>query len=75
MTHLAGAGIVQSCPVPVTTSLLDLLSVDNTVKENRLGQFVAQPRAFTPENIAPYMRRFKVGDTLRQYFGRPAAGK
>ena len=60
---------------PVTTSLLDLLSVDNTVKENRLGQFVAQPRAFTPENIEPYMRRFKVGDTLRQYFGRPAAGK
>ena len=57
---------------PVTTSLLDLLSVDNTTRNNRLSQFVAQPRRFTPENIAPYMRRFKVGDTLRQYFGRPA---
>jgi uncharacterized protein YbjT (DUF2867 family) len=59
---------------PVTTSLLDLLSVDNTTRQNRLGQFVAQPRRFSPENIAPYMRRFKVGDTLRQFFGRPVAG-
>jgi uncharacterized protein YbjT (DUF2867 family) len=60
---------------PVTTSLLDLLSVDNTAGRNRLGQFVAEPRPFTPENAAPYMRRFKVGDTLRQFFGKPVAAK
>ena len=50
---------------PVTTSLLDLLSVDNSARQNRLARFVAQPRGFTPENVAAYMRRFKIGDTLR----------
>ena len=55
---------------PVTTSLLDLLNVDNTVKNNAIHRFVAQPRPFTAENAAPYMRRFRVGDTLRQFFGR-----
>ncbi|MEK7312049.1 MAG: complex I NDUFA9 subunit family protein [Chloroflexota bacterium] len=56
---------------PVTTSLLDLLGVDNTAKNNALGHFVAQPKPFTTENAAPYMRQFKVGDTLRQFFGQP----
>jgi NADH dehydrogenase len=56
---------------PVTTSLLDLLGVDNTTKNNALSRFVAQPKPFTVENIAPYMRQFKVGDTLRQFFGQP----
>lgn len=55
---------------PVTTSLLDLLNVDNTVKNNALHRFVAQPQPFTAENAASYMRRFTVGDTLRQFFGR-----
>lgn len=59
---------------PVTPSLLDLLSVDNTAKHNALNRFVAEPRRFTPENVAPYMRQFKVGGTLRQFFGRPVAG-
>jgi uncharacterized protein YbjT (DUF2867 family) len=56
---------------PVTASLLDLLKVDNTVKNNALHRFVAQPRPFTAENATPYMRRFTVGDTLRQFLGRP----
>ncbi|HLB48916.1 MAG TPA: complex I NDUFA9 subunit family protein [Anaerolineales bacterium] len=56
---------------PVTTSLLDLLGVDNTAKNNALGHFVAQPKPFTTENAAPYMRQFKVGNTLRQFFGQP----
>jgi NADH dehydrogenase len=56
---------------PVTTSLLDLLGVDNTAKNNALGHFVAQLKPFTTENAAPYMRQFKVGDTLRQFFGQP----
>jgi NADH dehydrogenase len=59
---------------PVTTSLLDLLGADNTTKNNALGRFVAQPKPFTVENIAPYMRQFKVGDTLRQFFGQPTRG-
>ena len=67
-------GIVFPAP-PVTTSLLDLLNVDNTVKTNAIGRFVAQPRPFTTENAAPYMRRFTVGDTLRQFFGRPVKVK
>jgi uncharacterized protein YbjT (DUF2867 family) len=56
---------------PVTTSLLDLLAVDNTTRNNALGRFVAQPKPFTAENAAPYMRQFKLGDTLRQFFGKP----
>ena len=60
---------------PVTTSLLDLLNVDNTVKNNAISRFVAQPRPFTSENAAPYMRRFTVGDTLRQFFGRPVKAR
>ena len=58
---------------PVTTSLLDLLAVDNTTRNNALGRFVAQPRPFTAENAAPYMRQFKLGDTLRQFFGKPVS--
>ena len=56
---------------PVTTSLLDLLAVDNTTRNNALGRFVEQPKPFTVENIAPYMRKFKLGDTVRQFFGKP----
>ncbi len=63
-------GLVFPAP-PVTASLLDLLNVDNTVKNNSLSRFVAQPRPFTAENAAPYMRRFTIGSTLRQFFGRP----
>ena len=56
---------------PVTTSLLDLLNVNNTTQNNALGRFVAQPRPFTAENVAPYMRQFKLGNTLKQFFGKP----
>jgi len=56
---------------PVTTSLLDLLNVNNTTQNNALGRFVAQPRPFTAENVAPYMRLFKLGNTLKQFFGKP----
>ncbi len=56
---------------PVTSSLLDLLAVDNTTRNNAIGRFVAQPQPFTAEKAAPYMRQFKLGDTLRQFFGKP----
>ena len=56
---------------PVTGSLLDLLAVDNTTRNNAIGRFVAQPKPFTAENAAPYMRQFKLVDTLRQFFGKP----
>jgi NADH dehydrogenase len=57
---------------PVTSSLLDLLSVDNTTRNNAIGRFVAQPKPFTAENAAPYMRQFRLGDTVRQFIGKPA---
>lgn len=57
---------------PVTTSLLDLLAVDNTTRHNALARFVAQPQPFTADYAASYMRRFKLGKTLRQFLGRPA---
>ncbi len=59
---------------PVTTSLLDLLGVDNTTKNNAISRFVSQPKPFTVENISSYMRQFRVGNTLRQYFGQPTRG-
>jgi len=58
---------------PVTSSLLDLLAVDNTTSNNAIGRFVAQPRPFTAETAATYMRQFKLSDTLRQFFGKPVA--
>jgi uncharacterized protein YbjT (DUF2867 family) len=58
---------------PVTSSLLDLLAVDNTTRNNAIGRFVAQPKPFTADNAAPYMRQFKLGDTLRQFLGKPIA--
>jgi uncharacterized protein YbjT (DUF2867 family) len=55
---------------PVTLSLLELLAVDNVTKDNQIRQFVENPRAFTPQNTAEYMREFTVRDTLRQFFGK-----
>jgi uncharacterized protein YbjT (DUF2867 family) len=56
---------------PVTSSLLDLLKVDNTSRHNAIHRFVPTPRRFTAEHVAPYMKRFTVSDTLRGFFGRP----
>jgi NADH dehydrogenase len=65
-------GVMGLLPAPpVTSSLLDLLAVDNTTRNNAIGRSVAQPKPFTAENAAPYMRRFKLSDTLRQFFGKP----
>lgn len=55
---------------PVTRSLLELLAVSNVTEDNAIQRFVPDPRPFTPVNIAPYMRQFKVRDTLAQYLGR-----
>lgn len=55
---------------PVTRSLLELLKVSNVTTQNALQQFVSQPRPFTAENAAPYMRQFRVQDTLSQFLGR-----
>lgn len=55
---------------PVTRSLLELLAVNNVTTNNAIGQFVVEPRPFTVENIAPYMRRFRVGETIAQFLGR-----
>lgn len=55
---------------PVTRSLLELLAVPNTTENNVIHRFVANPRPFTAENAAPYMKQFKVGDTIKQFFGK-----
>ncbi len=55
---------------PVTRSLLELLQVSNVTQDNALEKFVAQPRPFTVENIAPYMKQFRARQTLAQFFGR-----
>lgn len=55
---------------PVTTSLLELLGVDNVCSTNDLPRFVPSPRPFTAENAAGYMRRFSIGGTLRSLLGR-----
>jgi uncharacterized protein YbjT (DUF2867 family) len=55
---------------PVTRSLLELLHVSNVTSDNAIRKFVDQPRPFTVENIAPYMRQFQVKTTLNQFLGR-----
>jgi NADH dehydrogenase len=55
---------------PVTRSLLELLAVSNVTTANAINQFVSEPRPFTAENAAPYMRQFRVGQTLAQFMGR-----
>jgi hypothetical protein len=52
---------------PVTRSLLELLAVSNVTQRNAIRDFVAEPRPFTPENIAPYMREFRVRQTLAEF--------
>lgn len=55
---------------PVTRSLLELLAVSNVTTANAIDRFISQPRPFTEENVAPYMRQFRVKDTLAQFLGR-----
>lgn len=55
---------------PVTRSLLELLAVSNVTRNNALERFVSEPRPFTPENTAAYMRSFTVRETLAKFFGR-----
>jgi uncharacterized protein YbjT (DUF2867 family) len=55
---------------PVTRSLLELLAIRNVTSENAIYRFVPEPRPFTAENAAPYMRKFRVGETLARYLGR-----
>ena len=55
---------------PVTHSLLELLAVPNVTTNNRLRRFVAQPKPFTAENIAPYMRQFQARQTIAQFFNK-----
>jgi uncharacterized protein YbjT (DUF2867 family) len=55
---------------PVTRSLLELLAVSNVPENNAISRFVEFPLPFTVENIAPYMREFRVRDTLNQFFNR-----
>lgn len=55
---------------PVTASLLELLAVKNVTTHNAINRFVENPRPFTPENAAPYMRQFRVGQTIAQFMGK-----
>ena len=54
---------------PVSTSLLDLLAVPNTVPDNALVErFGMQPIPFAGEHIA-YLRANTLSDTLAKFFG------
>lgn len=55
---------------PVTRSLLELLAVSNVPKDNAIKKFVSDPRPFSVENAADYMKDFEVGKTLAQFFGK-----
>jgi len=53
---------------PVTTGLLDLLSIDNTVPENAItSAFGITPTPFAPEELL-YLRRITAGEALRSLF-------
>jgi uncharacterized protein YbjT (DUF2867 family) len=55
---------------PVTRGLLDLLAVSNVTQDNALAHFVPEARPFTAENIAPYMKQFRVRQTVKQFLGK-----
>jgi len=55
---------------PVTRSLLELLAVSNVTKANAIHQCVPDPRPFTAEHAAPYMRQFTWRQTWNQFMGR-----
>jgi uncharacterized protein YbjT (DUF2867 family) len=55
---------------PVTSSLLELLQVENVTSANALERFVDSPRAFESNFLAAYMKDFTFGETLRGLFGR-----
>lgn len=59
---------------PVSTSLLDLLKVDNVVAHNALTDLGITPRPFTPENLG-YMRDFSALDALKRFLGQTTAGE
>lgn len=53
---------------PVSSSLLDLLAVPNTVPDNALvNYFKIQPRAFSGENIQ-YLKNNNISTTLKKFF-------
>lgn len=55
---------------PVTTGLLDLLAVDNTVPENALSSaFGIAPTPFAPEELH-YLRGITRAAAIRSFFGR-----
>ena len=53
---------------PVTSSLLELLAVNNVTQDNAIHKFVENPRPFTAENAAGYMLEFSARETLSQFF-------
>ena len=55
---------------PVTRSLLELLAVENVTRDNAIYKFVESPRPLNPEDMAPYMRKFKAKETLAQFLGK-----
>ena len=55
---------------PVTTELLDLLAVDNTVPDNAITSvFRIEPTPFAPEELL-YLRRITVGEAIRSLMTR-----
>ncbi|OGO29616.1 MAG: hypothetical protein A2Z16_07210 [Chloroflexi bacterium RBG_16_54_18] len=55
---------------PVTRNLLELLAVSNVTSNNSTPRFVDKPEFFTSENVAVYMREFRVRDSLAQYLNK-----
>lgn len=53
---------------PVTRNLLELLAVSNVTSNNAITKFVENPRPFTAQNTASYMRQFNARQTLSQFF-------
>jgi hypothetical protein len=55
---------------PVTTSLLDLLAVDNTVPNNTITTiFGLEPTPFAPEELR-YLQQITTGEAFGSLFGR-----
>jgi hypothetical protein len=58
---------------PVTTGLLDLLSLDNTIHDASIWpELGITPASFSPHNLA-YLRRISAGDAIESLFRRERA--
>jgi len=55
---------------PVNRNLLELLKIKNVPAHNTIDLFVDNPRPFSAENVAQYMQKFTLSQTIAQFMDK-----